>query len=143
MSLTLASAIAAAVRDAGGRALIVGGWVRDRLLRRPSKDIDLEVFGVPEERLAALLQRFGRVEAVGQSFPVYKVWKEGDGGEGEGGRGQGEGERGKGAGSRGKGKGGRGKGEGDRGMTSTLRFPAASPSPGQGTRGSGSLATRS
>ena len=85
MSLTLASAIAGAVRDAGGRALIVGGWVRDRLLRRPSKDIDLEVFGIPEERLAALLQRFGRVEAVGQSFPVYKViWK------GEGGRGKGE-----------------------------------------------------
>jgi tRNA nucleotidyltransferase (CCA-adding enzyme) len=73
MSLTLAADIAAAVRDAGGRALIVGGWVRDRLRGRPSKDLDLEVFGVPEDQLAILLQRFGRVEAVGQSFPVYKV----------------------------------------------------------------------
>ena len=44
------SAIARAVRDAGGRALIVGGWVRDRLMGRPSKDIDLEVFGVDAER---------------------------------------------------------------------------------------------
>jgi len=73
MSLDLARAIAASVRDAGGRALIVGGWVRDRLRGHPSKDIDLEVFGIPEDRLAALIQPFGRVEAVGQSFPVYKV----------------------------------------------------------------------
>jgi tRNA nucleotidyltransferase (CCA-adding enzyme) len=35
-----------AVRDAGGRALIVGGWVRDRLLGLPdSSNVDLEVFG--------------------------------------------------------------------------------------------------
>jgi tRNA nucleotidyltransferase (CCA-adding enzyme) len=73
MSVDLARGIAAAVRDAGGRALVVGGWVRDRVRGYPSKDIDLEVFGVPEERLAALLRSLGRVEAVGQSFPVYKV----------------------------------------------------------------------
>ena len=65
--------LAAAVRDAGGRALIVGGWVRDRLLGVASKDIDVEVFGIPQERLAALLASFGRVEAVGQSFAVYKL----------------------------------------------------------------------
>ena len=73
MSLDLAREIAVAVRAAGGRALIVGGWVRDRLRGHPSNDIDLEVFGVPQDRLPALLQPFGRVEAVGQSFPVYKV----------------------------------------------------------------------
>jgi tRNA nucleotidyltransferase (CCA-adding enzyme) len=72
-SLDLAQDIAAAVRSAGGRALVVGGWVRDRLMGHPSKDIDLEVFGVPEDRLASLLRPFGRVEAVGQSFAVYKV----------------------------------------------------------------------
>ncbi len=81
MSLDLARAIAAAVRDAGGRALVVGGWVRDRLRGHPSKDIDVEVFGAPEERLAALLRPFGRVEAVGQSFPVYKVIAPGGGGD--------------------------------------------------------------
>lgn len=69
----LAVAICAQVRNAGGRALFVGGWVRDRLLGRKSKDIDLEVFGIPEDRLPALLSRFGQVEPVGQSFPVYKV----------------------------------------------------------------------
>jgi tRNA nucleotidyltransferase (CCA-adding enzyme) len=68
--------IARAVRDAGGRALIVGGWVRDRLMQRThagKPNIDLEVFGVAPDRLRALLERFGRVEAVGESFQVYKV----------------------------------------------------------------------
>lgn len=65
--------IAAAVREAGGRALIVGGWVRDRLLERESKDVDIEVFGVPADRLRPLLEAFGRVEAVGESFQVFKV----------------------------------------------------------------------
>jgi tRNA nucleotidyltransferase (CCA-adding enzyme) len=75
-ALEHAKAIAAAVRDAGGRALVVGGWVRDRLLDLPQaakENVDLEVFGVPGEKLRALLERFGRVEAVGESFQVYKV----------------------------------------------------------------------
>jgi tRNA nucleotidyltransferase (CCA-adding enzyme) len=69
----LTRAIAGSVRAAGGRAVVVGGWVRDRLRGVPSKDIDLEVFGVAEDRLPALLGAFGPVDAVGQSFPVYKV----------------------------------------------------------------------
>jgi tRNA nucleotidyltransferase (CCA-adding enzyme) len=73
MSLDLAMEIAQAVRGAGGRALIVGGWVRDELRGKSSKDIDLEVFGIAQDRLADLLRGLGRVEAVGQSFPVYKV----------------------------------------------------------------------
>jgi tRNA nucleotidyltransferase (CCA-adding enzyme) len=71
--LDRARAIAVAVRDAGGRALIVGGWVRDRLLGRDSKDIDIEVFGVPADRLRSLLETLGRVEAVGESFQVFKA----------------------------------------------------------------------
>ena len=72
----LTRAIAGAVRDAGGRALIVGGWVRDRLMRLPEPEksnIDLEVFGIPGDRLRAMLETFGRVEAVGESFQVYKL----------------------------------------------------------------------
>jgi tRNA nucleotidyltransferase (CCA-adding enzyme) len=68
-----AARIAVAVRDAGGRALIVGGWPRDRLMGRPPKDVDVEVFGVPAGGLRALLETFGTVEAVGESFQVYKV----------------------------------------------------------------------
>jgi tRNA nucleotidyltransferase (CCA-adding enzyme) len=69
----LALEISQAVRDAGGRALVVGGWVRDELLARPSKDVDLEVFGIPAVALLALLQRLGRVDTVGESFTVYKI----------------------------------------------------------------------
>ena len=69
----LAEAIAREAAARGGRALIVGGWVRDRLLERPSKDIDLEVYGVAPERLREMLIRFGPVNAVGESFTVYKV----------------------------------------------------------------------
>jgi tRNA nucleotidyltransferase (CCA-adding enzyme) len=68
-----AKRVAAAVRDAGGRALCVGGFVRDRLLGRASKDLDLEVFGIPQEALQPLLKSLGRVEPVGQAFPVYKL----------------------------------------------------------------------
>jgi tRNA nucleotidyltransferase (CCA-adding enzyme) len=69
----LAREIAAAVRADGGRALVVGGRVRDELLGRPAKDLDLEVFGLPADRLRRLLDRFGRVDTVGESFTVYKV----------------------------------------------------------------------
>jgi tRNA nucleotidyltransferase (CCA-adding enzyme) len=75
-ALEQAASIAAAVRDAGGRALIVGGWVRDRLRLGPGHEpanVDLEVFGVPGDRLRAVLEAFGRVEAVGESFQVYKI----------------------------------------------------------------------
>jgi tRNA nucleotidyltransferase (CCA-adding enzyme) len=72
-NLDTAVAIARAVREAGGRALVVGGWVRDRIMRRPSKDIDLEVYGIPADRLQALLAPFGKVNTVGESFTVYKV----------------------------------------------------------------------
>jgi tRNA nucleotidyltransferase (CCA-adding enzyme) len=72
-TLDAATRVAAAARDFGGRALVVGGWVRDRLRGEPTHDVDMEVFGVPQEQLRELLARFGRVEAVGQSFAVYKL----------------------------------------------------------------------
>jgi tRNA nucleotidyltransferase (CCA-adding enzyme) len=65
--------IAQTVQDVGGRALIVGGWVRDRLMGHPSKDVDIEVYGIDAERLKGLLGRFGSVNTVGESFTVYKV----------------------------------------------------------------------
>ena len=65
--------VAEAVAAHGGRALVVGGWVRDRLRGEPSKDLDVEVFGIAQERVPALLAPLGRVEPVGQSFPVYKL----------------------------------------------------------------------
>lgn len=75
----LALDIVRAVRHAGGRAFIVGGWVRDRLRGESSKDVDIEVYGIRQDDLPQLLAPLGRVEPVGQSFPVYKVARPGDG----------------------------------------------------------------
>ena len=71
--LLLARTIAQAVRARGGRALVVGGYVRDVLLGHPSKDLDLEVFGVPADDLKAMLGQWGPVNTVGESFTVFKV----------------------------------------------------------------------
>lgn len=66
-------ALARAVRDEGGRALLVGGCVRDALLGLRPKDWDVEVYGVEPAALRRLLERFGRVDAVGEAFTVYKL----------------------------------------------------------------------
>ena len=71
--LELACRVARAVRGAAGRALIVGGWVRDRLLGYTSKNIDMEVYGLSADRLREVLAGFGRVNSVGASFAVFKL----------------------------------------------------------------------
>lgn len=65
--------LAEAIRDAGGRALLVGGCVRDTLLGKQPKDWDLEVYGVERARLRELLERFGNVNVVGEAFTIYKL----------------------------------------------------------------------
>ncbi|MGE3844755.1 MAG: CCA tRNA nucleotidyltransferase [Vicinamibacterales bacterium] len=72
-ALRTALAIARAVRDAGGRGLFVGGWVRDRLLGHAGKDIDLEVYGLEIATVKALLEQAGSVNTVGESFTVFKL----------------------------------------------------------------------
>ena len=69
----IASGIADAVRRRGGRALVVGGWVRDRLLGIGASEVDMEVFGIPAGDLPRVLEPFGKVEPIGRSFPVYKI----------------------------------------------------------------------
>jgi len=65
--------IAGIAKRLGGRALLVGGCVRDMLLGREPDDFDMEVFGVPPERLkAALAERF-RLNEVGASFGILKL----------------------------------------------------------------------
>jgi len=53
--------------------LLVGGCVRDELMGKQPKDWDLEVYNLEPERLRKLLDRFGPVNVVGESFTVYKV----------------------------------------------------------------------
>ncbi|MEZ4318203.1 MAG: hypothetical protein R3F61_11890 [Myxococcota bacterium] len=65
--------LAEVVHASGGRAWIVGGGVRDHLMGRSVKDWDVEVHGIPADRLEPLLRRHGSVNAVGRSFGVFKL----------------------------------------------------------------------
>lgn len=58
------------IEEAGGRAYIVGGWVRDRIMSRESKDIDIEVFGIEPSTLESILPTLGRWRRVG-TFEIY------------------------------------------------------------------------
>jgi tRNA nucleotidyltransferase (CCA-adding enzyme) len=58
---------------AGGRSYVVGGAVRDALLGLSPKDFDVEVFGLPAERVKDVLAANGRVNAVGEAFTVFKL----------------------------------------------------------------------
>lgn len=62
-----------AVREAGGRAMLVGGSVRDHLLGIESKDFDIEVYALEPARLRTVLEQMSRVNTVGEHFSVYKL----------------------------------------------------------------------
>ncbi|MEM9174687.1 MAG: HD domain-containing protein [Myxococcota bacterium] len=61
----------------GGRLYVVGGWVRDALRGAVSKDLDLEVYGVPAARIEALLAPRGFTAPVGKQFAVWRHTREG------------------------------------------------------------------
>jgi len=65
--------VARAIRNAGGRALLVGGCVRDPIMGQTPKDWDLEVYQTDANQLRKILMEFGSVNAVGEAFTVYKL----------------------------------------------------------------------
>src|SRR5262245_16549054 len=70
-----AAALRSLCRDVaatGGRALLVGGCVRDAVWGHPPRDLDLEVLGVPPDRLRALTGQY-RARLVGRHFPVLHL----------------------------------------------------------------------
>ena len=58
--------------DAGGSVFIVGGCVRDHILGKEPKDIDMVVCDLPFESLKSVLEQYGRCDLVGESFGVIK-----------------------------------------------------------------------
>lgn len=68
--------VAEACHEAGGRAFLIGGSVRDLWLSPDGlgvKDWDLEVYGLPLADLERCLSALGRVHTVGRSFGVLKL----------------------------------------------------------------------
>lgn len=65
--------IITAIHTHGGKALLVGGAVRDLLLGLEVKDLDIEVYGLTTEQLEKILRSFGPVSLVGKSFGVLRV----------------------------------------------------------------------
>ncbi len=65
--------LARRIAEAGGRAFYVGGVVRDRLLGRSPKDVDVEVYGLPLGKLQEVLAEQGRVMLVGRQFGVLRL----------------------------------------------------------------------
>lgn len=68
-----AEEIAERVHALGGSAYYVGGYVRDRLLGRDSKDIDIEIHGITEDALIELLSDMGETASFGRSFGIHTL----------------------------------------------------------------------
>ena len=65
--------VAELVREAGGRALLVGGCVRDELCGGHPKDYDIECFGISADDLQTALRKKFELDLVGLSFGVIKL----------------------------------------------------------------------
>ena len=61
------------IRRAGGRTWLVGGCLRDLVLGRQPRDLDLEISGLPPGQLHALLGEHFSVQFVGKAFGVFKL----------------------------------------------------------------------
>lgn len=65
--------IAQLLEDKGGKALLVGGCVRDSIMGIPSKDFDLEVYNLSCDEIKDALAGYFELDLVGMSFGVMKV----------------------------------------------------------------------
>lgn len=63
-----------ALQDIGAKPILVGGCIRDNLLKIPCKDYDVELFNIEKlEDIQEVLSSFGSVKLVGKSFGVLTL----------------------------------------------------------------------
>lgn len=56
------------------RIYLVGGNIRDKLLKKRLSDLDFVITGIPGRELEKLLKKYGYLKLAGKTFGVYK-WK--------------------------------------------------------------------
>jgi tRNA nucleotidyltransferase (CCA-adding enzyme) len=61
------------VRQNNGTGYLVGGCVRDALIGKKTKDIDIEVYGIALDKLIKILKAYYGINFVGKSFGVIKL----------------------------------------------------------------------
>lgn len=69
----MAIQIAKKVKEVGGIAYFVGGYVRDSILDIPNKDIDIEIHGIKPEILKNILSELGDIQTIGNAFGIYNL----------------------------------------------------------------------
>ena len=69
----MALEVARRVAEKGGRSFYVGGLVRDALLGKENKDVDIEIHGISPETLREILDSLGQRITIGESFGIYNL----------------------------------------------------------------------
>lgn len=70
-NILAARKIAKLAQERGGRVYYVGGLVRDRILGKENKDVDIEVHGLTASQLEEILSQVGVPNKMGASFGIY------------------------------------------------------------------------
>lgn len=72
-TIETAQNIARLAAERGGQAYYVGGFVRDKLLGKENKDIDIEIHGITPQVLEEIIDSVGERIEIGKSFGVYSL----------------------------------------------------------------------
>ena len=72
-NLAMARRIARMAEKAGGRVYFVGGFVRDSVMGRESKDVDIEIHGMTADAVRKMLGEIGPWKEMGASFGVFAL----------------------------------------------------------------------
>ena len=67
----MAREVARLVAEKGGRTFYVGGFVRDALIHRENKDVDIEIHGISPKSLEDILDSLGQRMTIGESFGIF------------------------------------------------------------------------
>ena len=69
--LEMARRMAGTAAERGGRVYFVGGFVRDGVMGRESKDVDIEIHGMTADAVRGMLGEIGPWKEMGASFGVF------------------------------------------------------------------------